>query len=98
MNTEVRFTRTPEPGAGKDKRCLYTCPRCGGAQVVVVWKRAEVGEEREMATEESGGLSYDRTRILLARYADGLRCTNSDTVSEGVQISRHKLILNTSEV
>jgi predicted RNA-binding Zn-ribbon protein involved in translation (DUF1610 family) len=37
---------------GKDDRRLYTCPKCGGSQVVVKWKRADVGEEQEIATTE----------------------------------------------
>jgi DnaJ-class molecular chaperone len=39
-------------GVGKDDRRLYTCPECGGSQVVVKWKRADVGEEQEIATTE----------------------------------------------
>lgn len=37
---------------GKDERRLYTCPQCNGSQVVVKWKRADVGDEQEVATTE----------------------------------------------
>jgi len=37
---------------GKDDRRLYICPECDGSQVVVKWKRADVGEEQEIATTE----------------------------------------------
>jgi hypothetical protein len=37
---------------GKDDRRLYICPECNGSQMVVRWKRADVGEEQEIATTE----------------------------------------------
>jgi DnaJ-class molecular chaperone len=33
---------------GKDQRRLYTCPQCGGTQVIVKWKRADVDEHPEV--------------------------------------------------
>ncbi|MGH3887086.1 MAG: hypothetical protein ACRDSZ_11065 [Pseudonocardiaceae bacterium] len=27
---------------GKDRRRVYTCPQCNGAQVIVKWKRADL--------------------------------------------------------
>jgi hypothetical protein len=49
----VRFAeRRVGAGVGKDDRRLYICPECNGSQVVVKWKRADVGEEQEIATTE----------------------------------------------
>jgi len=31
----------------KDQRRLYICPQCNGAQVIVKWKRAELGDHPE---------------------------------------------------
>jgi DnaJ-class molecular chaperone len=38
---------------GKEQRRLYTCPQCGGSQVIVKWKRADLGEQQEAQTTET---------------------------------------------
>lgn len=38
---------------GKDQRRLYICPQCNGAQVIVVWKRADVDDRQELPMTES---------------------------------------------
>ncbi|MGH3916611.1 MAG: hypothetical protein ACRDTC_24845 [Pseudonocardiaceae bacterium] len=40
---------------GKEQRRLYTCPQCGGAQVITKWKRADLADDpdvQEVATTE----------------------------------------------
>lgn len=32
----------------KDQRCLYICPHCNGAQVIVKWKRAKLDQHPEV--------------------------------------------------
>jgi ssDNA-binding Zn-finger/Zn-ribbon topoisomerase 1 len=40
---------------GREQRRVYTCPQCNGAQVILRWKRAHLGDQphvREIQTME----------------------------------------------